>query len=208
VTGAPWVGVMVLALAGGGAACGRPASPEPGTPGTQAASGAGVDAGGAAAKAAAVPLVAHERLEAFVPTLDGWQRGAIAGAAIKLPAPASHVSVSYAKGTARIDLELTDTGGAPEFLEPLSTIAGTSFLQQTTNGYMKGTSVAGFPAVESWSPRDKIGQITILLKNRFMVYADGTGLDDLDPLHRLIARIDLARLAGLEASSGPPRARP
>lgn len=196
MTGTARAGLTVLAVAVGAAACGRQTSPASGTPQTPPASAAGADS--APSKAVAATLVAHEQLEAFVPALEGWQRGTVTGARIKLPAPASHVSVSYTKGAARVDLELTDTGGAPQFIEPLSSIAGTSFHQETTNGYMKGTSIAGFPAVESWSGQEKIGQITILLKRRFTVYADGTGLDAIDPLRRLIARIDLARLASLQ----------
>jgi hypothetical protein len=188
---------IVLVAAVVGPACRRQASEAPGASPAASAAATGA-ASDAAANAAAARLVPHARLEAFVPELEGWRRGDIAGAAIRLPAPASHVSVSYTKGAARIDLELTDTGGAPEFIEPLSTVAGTSFLQQTANGYMKGTSIAGFPAVESWSRSEKIGEITILLKRRFTVYADGTGLGDVEPLHRLIARVDLAGLAGLD----------
>jgi hypothetical protein len=129
-----------------------------------------------------------------VPDFDGWTRDPAMSATVSLPAPAAHASATYARGRARIDLEITDTGGHPDFVGSLAKIAGTTFIQKATNGYMKGTTIAGFPAVESWNHTDKLGDISILADRRFVVHATGTGLDRIETLRTLIEKVDLSKI--------------
>ncbi len=143
---------------------------------------------------APVTLVGHERLAALVPDLQGWTREPTTSATVNLPAPAAHASATYARGKARIDLEITDTGGHPDYVGSLATVAGTSFIQKAANGYMKGTTIAGFPATESWNHTDKLGDISILVDGRFVVHATGTGLDRIETLRALIEKVDLTKI--------------
>ncbi len=143
---------------------------------------------------APVTLVAHERLAALVPNFEGWTREPTTSATVNLPAPAAHATATYARGKARIDLEITDTGGHPDYVGSLSTVAGTSFSQKAANGYMKGTTLAGFPAVESWNHTDKLGDISILADRRFVVHVTGTGLDRIETLRTLIEKVDLTKI--------------
>ena len=76
----------------------------------------------------------------------------------------------------------------------LATVAGTRFIQKAANGYMKGTTIAGFPATESWTHTDKLGDISILVDGRFVVHATGTGLDGIQTLRTLVERVDLAKI--------------
>lgn len=151
--------------------------------------------GGAAARGTLVP---HARLSAEIPELDGWKREPPVGASVSLPAPASHTSATFVRGNARIDFEITDTGGAAAHIEALAKVAGTSFAQKAANGYVKGTTVDGFPALESWNSVDRLGDLTVLIDGRFTVHATGTGLDSIETLQKALARTDLKKIAALK----------
>lgn len=143
------------------------------------------------------PLVASATLAALLPTFDGWERTAPVSGSASLPAPASTASVTYGRGQAKIDLEITDTGGAPDHVEAMSKVAGTSFLQTAANGYLKGTTFGGFPAIESWNSVDHVGDLSLLINGRFIVHANGTGVDGIETVRALVERVDLQKVAGL-----------
>ena len=176
------------------AACGS--QPDRGVPAPQR----GLAAPPAGAPAGAQPgLVGHGRLEAFVPKISGWSVGRVAGADVALPAPASHVRATFTKAAVQIDLELTDSGGDPSYIQALSTVAGSDFQQQAPNGYMKGTTVSGFPAVESVNRDDKLAEITILINRRFIVHASGAGVIGVEPVQDFVAHIDLNGISALKS---------
>ena len=141
-----------------------------------------------------VALVPHEKLAATVPELEGWTHTKPSSATVSLPAPAAHVLTTYTRGKAEIDLEITDTGGHPDYVGSLAKVAGTSFSQSASNGYMKGTTLAGSPAVESWNHLDKLGDISILIDRRFIVHATGTSLDKIETLRELVTKVDLSKV--------------
>lgn len=146
------------------------------------------------AKAPGVSLVPLEKLATLVPVLDGWTREAIQTATVNLPAPAAHATAGYTRGKARIDLEITDTGGHPDYVGSLAKIAGTAFNQKASNGYLKGTTIGGHPATESWNHVDRLGDISVLIARRLVVHATGTGLTSIETLRGLVAKVDPAKL--------------
>jgi hypothetical protein len=182
----PCLRAAILFSVIGAAACGRPenqnTAPPPASGSSDAAGGKGVPG---------VTLTPHDKLAALVPDLAGWSREPVQAATVNLPAPAAHARTAYSRGKARIDLELTDTGGHPDYVGSLSKIAGTAFNQKASNGYMKGTTVGGHPAVESWNHVDRLGDISVLIARRFIVHATGTSLDGIETLRTLVARVEL-----------------
>ena len=134
-----------------------------------------------------VTLVSHEKLGTLVPPLSGWTRQAVQTATVSLPAPAAHAATAYTRGKARIDFEITDTGGHPDYVGSLAKVAGTSFSQNPSNGYMKGTTIGGHPAVESWNHVDRAGDISVLIERRYIIHATGTSLDGIETLRKLVA---------------------
>ena len=146
------------------------------------------------APAPAVPLVAHEALAALVPNLPGWTHGPPTSATVSLPAPAAHATATYSRGKARIDLEITDTAGHPDYVGALAKIAGSAFSQKASNGYMKGTTIAGVPAVESWNHTDRLGDISLLVDRRFIIHATGTGLDRVETLKMLVEKVEIGKI--------------
>ena len=142
--------------------------------------------------------VGHTRLETFVPTVSGWQLQHSMGADVQLPAPAAHVRATFKQGVTEIELELTDTGGEATYIQALSNIAGGSFSQEAPNGYMKGAQIGGFPAVESYNREDKLGDVTVLIKRRFIVHASAAGVAGVEPVRDFVSRIDLSGISALD----------
>ena len=158
------------------------------------------DAAGAAPAPAppSVPLVPPDRLRSLLPAAKGWQQTDVKSAGIQLPAPGTHATAVYTRDAARAELALTDTGGRAEFLEATLTVAGTDFLQKAGNGYQKGSRVAGHPAIESWNHQDRLGEFTIVVNKRFLIYATATGLDSIETLRTLVEQIDFKAVGALK----------
>ena len=145
-------------------------------------------------------LVAHTRLSGYLPAPEGWARGEISGGQVGSPdPPRSSSGTSYTRGAERIDLDIVDTSRQPEYVEATQEIAGTEFERVSANGYFRGTTIGGHPAVESWNHVDKLGELTVLLVDRFVVHASSSGLDDIDALRQFVLLVDLESVAKLEA---------
>lgn len=140
-------------------------------------------------------LMTGDALRALAPEMDGWQRGAPNAQTIDVPEVASVLTVSYTRADgAQLDLEISDTGGKSSMIESLATMAGSEFNRPTTNGYLKGTTVAGAPAVESLNTQDRIGELTVLVKKRYIIHVGGKNISDAAPMRAIVERIDLTKL--------------
>ena len=106
----------------------------------------------------------------------------------------TQVVVTYSRGSEKLELEIADTGGAPKAIESLEHIAGSNTSRKVANGYFKGTTVASFPAVESWNTEEKIGEVSVLIRRRFIVHVAGSGLKDAAPMRALAEAVDSSRL--------------
>jgi hypothetical protein len=104
---------------------------------------------------------------------------------------------SYVRTTARLDIDIADTGGAPEYLDATLRLAGTDVRQKADNGYLQGTTIRGYPALEAWNHVDRIAEVTIVVDGRFVVYATAAGLDGLEALRAAVDTIDLTALSKL-----------
>jgi hypothetical protein len=142
----------------------------------------------------AVNLVSQAELRAAVPELRGWIRGDIATQQSEAPAPGAHATATFTRGAEKMDLEIADTGGDPRAIESLEKIAGSTMNRKVGNGYFKGAVVSGFPAVESWNTEEKIGELSVLIRRRFIVHVAGSGLKDAAPMSALAQAVDASRL--------------
>lgn len=136
-------------------------------------------------------LITPERLRDMVPTLEGWERGAITPQSTTTPETATSASATYTRGTERLDLEISDTGGTSKAIESLIAMAGSDINRQLANGYFKGTTISGAPAVESWNTQERLGELTVLIKQRYIIHVGGRDLSDAAPMRALAERIDL-----------------
>lgn len=106
----------------------------------------------------------------------------------------TQVVVTYTRGSEKLELEIADTGGAPKAIESLEHIAGSTTSRKVANGYFKGTTVASFPAVESWNTDEKVGEVSVLIRRRFIIHVAGSGLKDAAPMRALAEAVDTSRL--------------
>lgn len=144
--------------------------------------------------APAVTLVSLQDLRASVPQFSGWTRGEITAQEGPAPARSTHVHVTFTRGTETLSLEIADTGGDERSIESLEHMAGSSTSRTVGNGYFKGTNVATFPAVESWNTVDKLGELSVLIRRRFIINVAGAGLPDAAPMRALAEAVDTSRL--------------
>lgn len=139
-------------------------------------------------------LMAPDALKAVVPDLPGWDRTAVTAQTIDLPEPATVAGATFTRGNARLDFEISDTKGASGMVESLAAMAGANFHRTLDTGYMKGATVAGSPAIESWNSADRSGELSVLVKKRYIINIGGRGIDDASAMRTLAERMDLARL--------------
>jgi hypothetical protein len=147
-----------------------------------------------APSAPAVTLVSLQDLRASVPQLAGWTRSEITAQEGPAPSRSTHVQVTFTRGTEKLNLEIADTGGDERSIESLEHMAGTSTSRTVENGYFKGTTVATFPAVESWNTVDKLGELSVLIRRRYIINVTGAGLPDAAPMRTLAEAVDTSRL--------------
>lgn len=140
-------------------------------------------------------LMTPDALQVLVPAMDGWTRGAVSAQTIDVPDVASVVTVTYTHADGgQLDLEISDTAGKSSMIESLAAEAESQFNRVMGNGYLKGTTVAGSPAVEAWNTENRIGELTVLVKKRYIIHVGGTRLADAAPMRALVERINLAAL--------------
>jgi hypothetical protein len=141
-----------------------------------------------------VALVSLQDLRASVPIVDGWTRGEVLADESPAPDRSTHVMVTYSRGAEKLDLQIADTGGNERAIEALEHMAGTDVTRTVDNGYFKGTTVASFPAVESWNTVDKLGELSVLIRRRYIIHVGGSGLADAAPMRALAEAVDMSRL--------------
>ena len=167
--------ISAAAVAIGVVACGRNTASPP-----SAETGAGMP----------VVVSSLSDLRTAVPELPGWTRGEIAAQEEQAPARSAHVTVTFTRGSERMELEIADTGGNERAIESLEHLAGSDTSRTLENGYFKGTTVAGFPAVDSWNTVDRLGEVTVLIRRRFIIHVAGSGLADAAPMRLLAEAVD------------------
>jgi hypothetical protein len=155
-------------------------------------------AAGQPAPAGAVKAVAPDVLKDLLPAAlsSGFSRTEVSsegGAAGGMSA--SHASGVYVKGDGRITLEVSDLAAAGA----LANMAGALNVEsskQTATGYEKVGKVDGRLTTESFDQQAKSGKYSVIVADRFVVEADGSGVD-MNDLKAAVSTVATARLEGL-----------
>jgi hypothetical protein len=145
-----------------------------------------------------VEALAPDALKPFVPdTLGGLPRTSLQverNGAMGIQVSNANATYRTTDGKSQIDLEITDTGGAKGFMA-LAGFANIEEDKQDENGYEKTYHQNGRLIHEQWN-RNGDGEFTVVLGNRFIVQAKGSGVANVDALK---ASVGALNLAGLEA---------
>ena len=72
------------------------------------------------------------------------------------------------------------------------------FERETQDGYEKSTKVGNEPGWEKWNTAQKSGEVNAVVGKRFLVQAEGSGVEDIKVLHDAIVKTDLVKLAAMK----------
>jgi hypothetical protein len=125
-----------------------------------------------------VEALAPDTLKPFIPdTLSGLPRTSIEAtrnAAIGIQVSNAKAVYQNPQGNPRIELEITDTGGAKGFLA-MAGFAGMEEDKQTDSGYEKTYHDGNRVIHEEWN-KSGDGEYTVILADRFVIVAKGNGV--------------------------------
>jgi hypothetical protein len=145
-----------------------------------------------------VQVVDYEKLKELVPELSGWERSKVKGEQQSMGAfSVSKAEADYKKGDASIDFDITDTTSVSMLLAPFMMV-GANFSERSDEGYKKGINLNGMTGFEEWRKDGGHGEVHLLVANRYIVSANGRGLDSPDVARQLVQAVNLQKLAALK----------
>jgi hypothetical protein len=145
-----------------------------------------------------VDPVSFRELQTAFGDLAGWEKGKLTGERMTSPVNYSVAKVSYSKGDARIDEEISDSAFNQMLLVPFSMFLTTGYEKETEDGYEKSAKVGEYPGFEKWNKASKSGELTAIVNKRFIVQVNGREISDPKVLQDAMASIDLKKLASLK----------
>jgi hypothetical protein len=161
------------------------------------ARGIGAMAGGTSDQKPVDP-VSFRDLQTVFGDLAGWEMGKPTGESMTMPVNYSQAKVSYTRGDAEIEVQVSDSAFNQMLLVPYSMFLASGYEKETSEGYEKSTKVGDYPGWEKWNIEDKDGELNVVVNKRFIVQVSGRRLDDAATLHTAIASVDLNKLAALK----------
>jgi Yip1 domain len=149
------------------------------------------------ASATPKPAIPVATLQALLPaSLAGLPRGEISSASAGAAGiGGSNVEARYEQGESRITLQLTDMA-ALGAMAGIGAALGVETSKQDANGYEKVGSVDGRMTTEKWDAAAKSGNYSVMVANRFMVQADGSGTT-MEALKGAVESVGIAKLEAL-----------
>mgnify|MGYP003527221106 CR=1 FL=1 len=120
------------------------------------------------------------------------------GEMMTAPVKFSQTEVTYTKGDANVQLKVVDTAMSSLLTMPYQMFLVTGYAKETNDGYEKATSYNGNPGWVKWNSADKNAEIGIIVGKRFLVTAEGSGVDDVKTVEGFLGKIDLGKLASLK----------
>jgi hypothetical protein len=143
------------------------------------------------------PVSFHDLQGAFG-DLSGWEKGKATGERMTSPVNYSVAKITYKKGDASVEEEISDSAFNQMLLVPFSMFLTTGYEKETEDGYEKSIKVADFPGFEKWNKSGKSGELTAIVNKRFIVQVNGREILDPKVMHEAMASIDLKKLASLK----------
>jgi predicted small lipoprotein YifL len=146
----------------------------------------------------AVDPVSFRELQTAFGDLGGWEKGKPTGERMTSPVNYSVAKISYAKGDARIEEEISDSAFNQMLLVPFSMFLTSGYEKETEDGYEKSAKIGEYPGFEKWNKSSKSGELTAIVNKRFIVQVNGHDIPDPKVLQDAMASIDLKKLASLK----------
>lgn len=146
------------------------------------------------AATAKVDVLPFEKLGEAFPDVSGWKRGEVRGESRNMPFAMSEASATYESGDSEVKLEVIDTALNQMILAPFSMFLVQNYSERSSDGYKKGVTFKGQPALEEVNHRNKSGELTVIIAKRFIVHARGRNVADVEPARTVLDKMDFAKL--------------
>lgn len=147
------------------------------------------------------PVADPDALKAYLPaSVAGFARGEVtasSGGAAGMEG--SQAEAEYAKGDATLRLQVTDLGRAGA-LAGMASAFKVKSSKETATGYEKMGVVNGRMTQESYDREARSGEYSVLVGERFMVQASGSGVS-MDELKGAVDSVGLSRLEAAAKAS-------
>jgi len=145
-----------------------------------------------------IEAVDFRALKELLPDFKGWEKRNPRGQKTAFGQfGISNAEADYALGDAEVSLKITDTAGYSMMIAPFSIFIQSGYEEEDEEHYKKSTTVKGFPAIEEFYPSQKRGSLTVIVKNRFIVSAEGNNIEKVNTLHDFLNSVDLKKLESL-----------
>jgi hypothetical protein len=145
-----------------------------------------------------VDPVSFRDLQTAFGDLSGWEKGKATGERMTAPVNFSIAKISYTKGDARIEEEISDSAFNQMLMIPFSMFLTAGYEKETEDGYEKSIKVGEYPGWEKFNKGSKSGELNAIVNKRFIVQVNGHAIADPKVLHDAMASIDLKKLASLK----------
>ena len=170
-----------------------------GTPTPEQALAQGLEQMMKAGGAGSAKALEFGQLTALMVDIPGWEKSDVSGEqGAMMNMTYARAEGRYAKGDTSIHVEIVDTAMIQAMVMPFQMAAAGGFDQKSSEGYKRGTTVAGNPGWEEWQIQDKNGDVNVLVGSRFVVKGSGNGLPSIDVVKEVIQALPLAKLAALK----------
>ncbi|MGQ0502067.1 MAG: Yip1 family protein [Panacagrimonas sp.] len=153
-----------------------------------------------------VQSLAPEQIKPFIPAeLGGMPRtryNVERNAMLGLQVSSGKASYANSSGEHRLDLEITDMGGA----RGLAMLAGWAQVEtesESDTGYERVYHDNGARVHEKWDAASESGSYELIVADRFLVHVQGSGVD-MKALKKAAASLDLSGLAKLKDAGVQP----
>lgn len=164
----------------------------------QMAKGLEAMATGAGGDSKTVDPVSFRDLQTLFPDLDGWEKAKPTGERMTAPFKFSQAEVHYRKGESRLEMKIVDSGYNQLLFTPFAMFMQAGYEKETSSGYEKSTTIGGQPGWEKWNTEGKGGEVNAFVGKRYILTVEGRNVEDINALHDIIDKIDLARLAAMK----------
>jgi hypothetical protein len=153
-----------------------------------------------------LPVVTVDVMQAMLPQAEGWTRAPLTGDVVRVSDDSgySFAVADFAKGSAKLRLTIGDTVGVGDCLMALA-----GMISVLPEGYSEKPAPAtailrftyeGYQAASKWNAEKFSGEFSVLVADRFVVKAEGEGVESLDSLRAFVSKVDFAKLAALKTA--------
>ncbi len=143
-------------------------------------------------------------LEQLLPAPAGWTQTDVKTDQVVISADCNQsvATALLAQGEMRVKVTLADSGMHPDSLMALAPMV-VILPEGSSERIPPATKIErpqrdGMQMAERWDERKNAGEITIVVKGRFVAAAQGTNIESLDTLRAILNVIDFKKLAELK----------